>query len=163
AFRPDDLRGAVYRLRAFGLKIGDRVVRSCHVAVSAGPLPFGFRELEAVIKDDSHEAGIRDRLRAWGDAGLAGRLGLTPARVYVDFWGALGDGLRRRDPDRARDFGQKLTELLQHDYRLFPFHPVAFQDYPDGWVQRTPGRQMTTGLVRRVLRPGLQDDQNHLR
>lgn len=162
-FRPDDPRGAIYRVRTFGLKVGDRTIRYCHVAVSAGPLPFGFRELENLVKDDPHEAALRDRLKAWRDAGLAGTLELTAVQFYVDFWGALGDGLRRRDPDRARDFGQKLTELLQHDFRLFPFHPAAFQDFPDGWVQRTPGRQMTTGLVRRVLRPGLQDDHNHLR
>jgi hypothetical protein len=162
-FRPDDPRGTIYRVRAFGLKRGDEVVRPVAVAVSAGPLPFGFRELENLLKDDPHESAMIDRLKAWRDAGLAGTLELTAVQFYVDFWGALGDGLRRRDPDRARDFEQRLTELLQHDYRLFPFRPTAFQDHPDGWVQRTPGRQMTTGLVRRILRPGLQDDQNHLR
>ena len=162
-FRSDDPRGTIYRVRTFGLKQGDEVVRPCTMAVSAGPLPFGFRELENLVKDDAHEAALRDRLKAWRDAGLAGTLELTVVQFYVDFWAVLGDGLRRRDPDRAREFGQKLTELLQHDFRLFPFLPVAFQDFPDGWVQRTPGRQMETGLVRRVVRPGLQDDQNHLR
>src|SRR5207237_2731771 len=126
-FRPDDPAGAIYRVRAFGLKRGDEVMRPGAVAVSAGPLPFGFRELANVVKDDPPEADLRDRLKAWREAGLAGTLELTAVQFYVDFWGALGDGLRRRDPDRAREFSQRLTELLQHDFRLFPFRPAAFQ------------------------------------
>jgi hypothetical protein len=53
--------------------------------------------------------------------------------------------------------------VLRQNWKLYPFYPVAYQDHPDGWLQRAPGRNMVTGRVRRVLRPGLQDEDGHLR
>jgi hypothetical protein len=164
-FRPDEKRGCVYRVRTFGLKQGDRTLRDCAVSVSAGAAPAGLQELEEVIKVavDHGEEVLIDRLRGWREAAFQGTLDLVVVQFFVDFWGGLGAELREQHSDLAQDFSMKLFELLKLEFKLYPFFPAAYQDYPDGWMQRASGRSMVTGRVRRIVRPGLQDEHGQLR
>ncbi len=129
------------------------------------PLPppeiEGFAELEEIV----NEAGppCSERLRQWREADRNAALETTAVQFYVDWWGDLGDEPRQANPEMAAEIASRLQFVLQHGFGLFPFSPASFQDYPDGWIQRLGDRPMVTGRVRRVFRPGLQDDQNHLR
>jgi hypothetical protein len=120
----------------------------------------GFVDLEAAA---SVAPPLAARLKQWYEAALDNTLETAAVQTYVDWWGELGEEWRERDPDQAAMIADRLQYVLQHGYKLFPFSPATFQEYPDGWVQRAAGNAMVTGRVRRVIRPGLHDDQNHLR
>lgn len=121
----------------------------------------GYAELESQAAAAGHY--LAERLRQWREAALHGTLETTAVQFHVDWWGELGEELRQRDAELAAQIANRLQFVLQHGFKLFAFSPAAYQDYPDGWVQRVGGRAMVTGRVRRVIRPGLHDDQDHLR
>ncbi|MFL5338567.1 MAG: hypothetical protein ACJ8F7_00220 [Gemmataceae bacterium] len=164
-FRYDVAKSLVCRVRKFGLRRGDAVIRKSAVTVSAGPAPEGFPELEDLAKSPAADAekALLARLKEWRLAALHDTLEMTAVQFFVDFWGELGEPLRQRDADKAAEFGRRLAHVLHQGFCLFAFSPAAYQDYPDGWLHRVPGRQMVSGRVRRVVRPGLQDEHNHLR
>ncbi|HLW65983.1 MAG TPA: hypothetical protein VKS79_11800 [Gemmataceae bacterium] len=157
--------GSVIRVTRFGLAQGDEVLCECELAVSAGPEPAGYADLADLLTHRTPIGGnaFRERLQAWPEAAMAGTLEMTAVQMFVDFWGALGESLRNRNREAAQEFSSRLTDVLRQNWRLYPFYPAAYQDHPDGWLQRAPGRNMVTGRVRRVLRPGLQDEEGHLR
>jgi hypothetical protein len=164
-FRPDEVRGCVYRVRTFGLKQGERLLWRPAVSVSAGKAPAGLQELDEVIKTavDHGEEVLLERIRNWREAAFQGTLDMVVVQFYVDYWGDLGEELRTQHPDLAQEFSMRLFDLLKLEFRLFPFYPVAYQEHPDGWLQRVSGKSMITGRVRRIVRPGLQDEHGQLR
>jgi hypothetical protein len=106
---------------------------------------------------------IADRVRQCRASLHDGAFDVAVVQLFVDFWGDLGEDARERDPSAAEEFANGLNDLLAHECRLYPFRPANFQDHPEGWVLRLPGRAMVTGRVRRIVRPGLHDDQHQLR
>lgn len=128
-------------------------------------LPAPEIEGYAEFEEQASLAGqpLAERLRQWREAALDGALETTAVQFYVDWWGDLGEELRQHDAALAGQIATRLLFVLQHGFKLFAFSPAAYQDYPDGWVQRVGSRAMVSGRVRRVVRPGLHDDQDHLR
>jgi hypothetical protein len=83
--------------------------------------------------------------------------------LYSEFWGDAGTAARDSDPDAVAAVGERLSALLADAYDLRPFFPVNVHDYPSGWITVAAGSRVMTGVVTRVVRPGLQDDHGHLR
>jgi hypothetical protein len=164
-FRSDVPADVVIRVQRFGLRRDNTVVRKCAVVVSAGRAPDGFAELEDLLQKSAGDSAhaVLQRLKEWRMAALDGTLEMAAVQFFVDYWGDLGVPLRTADAGNAQEFAQRLSAVLHRGFRLFTFHPAAYQDFPDGWLQRVAGRQMTSGRVRRVVRPGLQDEHSHLR
>ena len=150
-YRPDDPAGAVVRVKAFGFAADGAVVRPAVVSVSAGPAPAGLAELEAVADE-----ALRDRLRGWRAASLAGTAEAAAIETFVEFWDTRPAG-----PDPA--VADQLAAVLHGAFGLAPFYPANFQDRPPGWVRAEGGGRMTTGRVRAVLRPGLTDRAGEMR
>ena len=97
------------------------------------------------------------------EAALKGALESAAVQFYVDFWGPDGDSWRQRDPARAGQFAERLAFFLEKELRLSSFAPARYQDFPPDWLEVRAERGMVTGRVRRVLRPGLQDERGRLR
>lgn len=165
-FLTRDSRGTVSRVHAFGLarKSGE-ILRPCRVLLSAGPPPVGFAELEALVKTPAHpvEVKLQECLRGWREAVLGGTLEVVAVKLFVDFWGPLGEPLREAASERAQRFADQLAAVLAGELRLRTFIPKRYQDCPPGWLELVPGRGVVTGRVHRVLRPGLQDSEGRLR
>jgi hypothetical protein len=164
-FRPNDTKGSVFRVRNFGIARGGSVMRGCIVSVSVGPAPAGFAELEGLVREASHptETALQQRLRGWREAALNGTLDVVAVQLYVDFWGSLGDPLRQQVPERAARIAEGLAIVLGKGLGLRTFNPARYQDYAPGWLELASDRGVVSGRVRRVLRPGLQDDEGRLR
>jgi hypothetical protein len=164
-FDPNVPPGQIVRIQQFGLAHGEVVLRTPEITVSAGPPPAGHAELAEFVAQPDLLGGnaLQQRIDSWPEAALHGTLEMVAVQFFVDFWGALGEHLRAGDPESAQELNNRLLSLLRHEWKLYPFHPVAYQDHPDGWLQRVAGRNMVTGRVRRILRPGLQDEEGHLR
>lgn len=146
-----------------GFSFADEVFRPAVVDVSAGPLPAGFAELEQAGRrlprgGELEKLVSKLRTAAEGDYLREAVLGL-----YSDFWGEAGNAARETDPDATSEVGERLNTMLADAYGLRPFSPANVHDLPSGWISVAPGSRVLTGMVTRVLRPGLQDDHGHLR
>lgn len=146
-----------------GFNIGDEVLRPTVVDVSAGPLPVGFTELERAGEELPRGCELRRRVAELRGAAEGNYLREAVLGLYSDFWGDAGTAARDTDPDATADVGDRLSALLADAYGLRPFFPVNVHDLPSGWITVAPGSRVMTGVVTRVLRPGLQDDHGHLR
>jgi len=81
-------------------------------------------------------------------------------QFYVDLWDTYK---KEADPQAFEDIAEFVVEKIKKFFGLVPFFPTSYLDYQEGWIIRPPGTRMTTGRVREVLRPGLQDNQGNLR
>ena len=164
-FRKVEPVGVVVRVRAFGLVAGGRVVRPAEVVVSAGPLPPGCAELEAVVP--AAPGGCRVELKAalagLRSAGLHGYLEVAAVELFRLFWGRVRPAWHPADPANAAAFERAVTHLLDGGFGVRPFEPGNVFDHPDGWVTLPPGCRVTSGRVVEVLAPGLLDAAGGLR
>lgn len=163
-FRRNIPRGLVYKVKPFGLRRrGGETIRKGTAYVSAGPSPEGFSDLYEIVKHASNpaEEGLKQRLGRWPAASLHDALDVAALRLFVDYWGTLGDDFRSQTPDKARRFGEQLSSLLL-PHGLITFHPRTYQEYPDGWLLLNSERGAVTGKVRDVIRPGLKDREGNL-
>lgn len=81
-------------------------------------------------------------------------------QFYVDLWDTHRENA---DPQAFKEISEFVAGKIKKFFGLSQFFPTNYLDYQDGWVLRPPGSRMTTGRVREILRPGLQDDQGNLR
>ena len=81
--------------------------------------------------------------------------------LFVDYWAAAGAGVR--DGPVGPAVTTRLHGLLRDGFGLETFQPASIYDHPPDWLTVRPGGRATTGLVRRVHRPGLRDTDGHLR
>jgi Sec-independent protein translocase protein TatA len=156
--------GQVSGVKSFGIVYQGNRIQVCEVILSAGPAPTGFVEMEDLVSNGNHpaEKHFHEQLRGWREVCWKGTLELNAVQMYVEFWGPTGDRWRSDAPRRAERFGAKLILLLQKSLHLSTFYPTRYQDYPGGWLEVASDRGMVTGRIRKVLRPGLQDDQGRL-
>jgi hypothetical protein len=155
--------GAVVGNNRAGFGAGETVFRPAVVEVSAGPLPAGFEDLEQAGERLPRGNELRRRVAGLRGAAEGDYLREAVLGLYSDFWGDAGNDARDADPDAASEVGDRLNALLADAYGLRPFFPVNVHDLPSGWITVASGSRVMTGVVTRVLRPGLQDDHGHLR
>ncbi len=163
-FRGQIPRGVVYRVKTFGLRREEESVQACVAYASAGPSPVGFSELFRLVEQPGNpgEEGLRQRLRAWPAACCQDALSVVAVRLFIEFWGPLGEGMREGRPDDARRFGELLAGLLREELGLETFAPEHYQDFPDGWLLLNSDRGAVTGKVEAIIRPGLKDREGNL-
>lgn len=157
-------RGCI-QIKAFGLRRrGGDTIRECELRVSAGASPIGFDELCRLVESpaNSGEERLKQRLQGWPRACLQDAFDVAAERLFIDFWGPLGDEMRLHNSDGARRFGEQLSLLLEHELQLQTFYPETFQDYPTGWLLLDSDHGGVTGRVRRVIRPGVKDESDNL-
>jgi hypothetical protein len=145
-----------------GFRCGDEVFREAVAEVSLGPLPPGLAELEqAAVGLPAGE--LRERVGGLRAAAEGHYLREAVLRLYTDFWGEAGGTARQLNPTATAAVGERLTAILAEAFALHPFHPANVHDLPSGWITVAAGSRVMTGVVTRVLRPGLQDDHGQLR
>lgn len=156
-FKRDVPTGEVVRLKSFGLRGADGVVRGGEVVVSAGPPPHGLTDLEAAADGAPGAAGeeLREAFRGLRTAGANGYLEFAAIDLYTLFWDRLRTAWAEGDAATAETFASDLTVMMRETFNLHAFNPANYRDHPPDWVQLLPGTRMTTGRVIRVLRPGL--------
>jgi len=164
-FRKADPVGAVVRVRAFGLVAGGIVARPAEIVVSAGPLPPGCPDLEALLPaaPEAVRGELAASLAGLRPAGLHGYLELAAVELFQLYWGRARPAWHATDPENAAAFAYGLTHLLGSPFGLHEFAPANVFDHPDGWVTLPPGCRVTSGRVVELLAPGLLDAAGGLR
>ena len=128
----------------------------------APPLPPGLAELQrAAEKLPATE--LKAMVASLRAAAEGDYLREAVLQLHTDYHGDAGDAARAADARAAAEVGERLEGLLRDGFDLTPFRPANLHDLPGGWVSVAPGSRVVTGVVRRVLRPGLQDGGGNLR
>jgi hypothetical protein len=164
-FHANVVRGEVFWIKAFGLQRRDAdLIRACEVCVSAGASPCGFEELCHIVVKAANpgEEHLKQRLNGWPRACLHDAFRVAAECLFIDFWSPLGDEMRLQNPEAAHRFAAQLSQVLANNLRLQTFYPETYQDYPAGWLVLESDRGGVTGKVRRIIRPGLKDEQENL-
>ena len=154
--------GTVLGGNRVGFRTAETVFRPAVVEVSLGQAPAGFSELEQA-GEGLPSCELRRLVAELRAAAEGSYLREAALQLYTDFWGDAGVNARATDADATAEVGERLNTLLADAYGLRPFHPVNVHDFPSGWITVAAGSRVMTGVVTRVLRPGLQDDHGHLR
>ena len=164
-FRKAEPVGALVRVRSFGLVAGGTVVRPAEVVVSAGALPPGCADLEALLPavPEAVRGELKSALAGLRPAGLHGYLELAAVELFQLYWGRVRPAWHAADPEGAEGFAHALTHLLDGPFGVRPFAPGNVFDHPDGWVTLPPGCRVTSGRVVELLAPGLLDAAGGLR
>lgn len=161
-FRSSELVSHVFRVKVFGLRREQDILREGEVVVSAGPAPVRLPELEAAA-ETAPGALLRSALAELRAAGLGGYLEPAMVGVFTTFWDRVYHDWAGHDAAAAARFDELLRSSLQETFGLETFAPANYRDHPEGWVQAPPGTRMTTGQVTHLLRPGLLDTTRSLR
>ncbi len=155
--------GQLVRVTGYGLTGHGRVYRPCAVEVSLGPPPAGLVELEEAAARLPEADPLRARVTGLREALRGDYLREAALELYLDYWVESARLARSPAADPGREFGARLMQFLRAAFGLSEFVPQSVHDHPDGWLAVVPGGRAVTGLVRRVHRPGLQDEQGNLR
>lgn len=155
--------GTVLTTNRAGFRTADEVFRPAVVEVSLGPAPAGFNELEKAAERLPAGSELRRAVAGLRAAAHGNYLREAVLQLYSDVWGEMGMTARNTDPAATAEVGARLAALLTDAFGLRPFHPVNVHDFPSGWISVAAGSRVMTGVVTRVLRPGLQDDHGNLR
>lgn len=140
--------------------------RDYSVYTSAGMAPAFYDELLDALKTSGNEqaAPLIKELSGWPEAQCDNRLEhAVVQQFYVNFWKLLGESAHERDPDGFARLEAILEKLLEDRFQIVPFYPERIQSFPDGWVRidkRSPG---SSGIVRKVYRPGLAGKDDSLK
>lgn len=163
-YKQDLPKGVPVRVKVLGVATGETILRPAIVPLSAGPVPNGLAELE----DELHDLNgpivdtLRGQLLSWRAASLKGIFESAAVDTFVHFWDELSQPLREEQPERVDAITRNLALVMTASLGYTLLEPTHFLDCPEGWVQIAEGR-LTSGRVRRVLRPGLSDADRKLR
>jgi hypothetical protein len=130
--------------------------------MSLGPPPAGFAELERAGQGLPRGGELRAKVAGLRAAAEGNYLREAILRLYSDFWGDAGAAAKAADPRAAAEVGERLGVVLSEAYGLHPFFPTIVHDVPSGWIDVTPGSRVLSGVVSRLIRPGLQDHYGNL-
>ena len=67
------------------------------------------------------------------------------------------------NPELAKQFIQKLESYLRKNFAIKTFDPTKNRNLPENFIETMQGRMATNGRIRKVIRPGLIDDNDRLR
>ncbi|MCZ2342997.1 MAG: hypothetical protein LC104_14585, partial [Bacteroidales bacterium] len=105
---------------------------------------------------------LRERLKSWRTASLTGVFESTAVDTFVAFWDEMSPAFQDEHPGQFGVIAEKFAQIMQASLGYTLLEPHNFLEHPDGWIQIAEGR-LTSGRVRRVLRPGLSDTAGKLR
>ena len=143
----------------WGYLRGDAIFKRAIRTVSAGPTPAGFDALQRSVQhwpaDHPYRAGVAKLPDAIG----GGYLLESALELFTDYW----DQAHANRGEPGRLYGEELGRFLHSALKLETFAPRNWHDHREGWVTPSSGSRLVTGVVRRLFRPGLVDDQGELR
>lgn len=143
----------------WGYLRGDAIFKRAIRTVSAGPTPAGFDALQRSVQhwpaDHPYRAGVAKLPDAIG----GGYLLESALELFTNYW----DQAHANRGEPGRLYGEELVRFLHSALKLKTFEPRNWHDHREGWVTPSSGSHLVTGVVRRLFRPGLVDDQGELR
>ena len=129
---------------------------------SVGAYPTGLKEtLEVLNQDAGYGRGIARALENL--AAEKDNLEFASTRLFSELHGAEGKQLENANPALFKTLLEKFESYLRKNFEIKSFDPVRIADLPDNFIEVAKGARVVKGTIRRVVRPGLWDNERRLR
>jgi len=154
-FHPTHELGTAWVVQ-YGLGTPEGVIVKPVDAVSAGPAPKHFPELEAEVT----ALGVQDLtedLASWPAAAVGGYLEGVLANFYVQLWYRCEIDPHPRKYAAAKE---SLLRVIHDNYGWTQFEPARLSDFDESWIEFDRSRPGRSGQIQKLLRAGLRDGEH---
>lgn len=159
----DSITENQYKLIHFGIAEGLTVRFKAIVHRSMGKYPSELKEMIDILAKYPDEFSFKfiDKLEDF--AMNKNNLQLASTDFYKLIYQDENILILESNPELAKQFMQKLEMYLRKNFAIKTFDPTKNRNLPENFIETMQGRMATNGRIRKVIRPGLIDDNDRLR
>lgn len=152
-----------YNLVRFGITENMNVIEKAIVHRSMGKYPSELKEMIDILSKYPAQFSFKfiDKLEDF--AINKNNLQLASTDFYQLIYQDGNMPILESNPVLAKQFMQKLELYLRKNFAIKTFDPTKNRELPDNFIETMQGRMATNGRIRKVIRPGLIDENDRLR
>lgn len=159
----DSITENQYRLIRFGIAEGLTVIEKAIVHRSMGKYPSELKEIIDILSKYPSHFSFKFIEKLEDFAINKNNLQLASTDFYQLIYQDENIPILESNPELAKQFIQKLELYLRKNFAIKTFDPTRRQDLPENYIETIQGRMATNGRIRKIIRPGLIDDNDRLR
>ena len=152
-----------YKLIHFGIAEGLTVRFKAVVHRSMGKYPSELKEMIDILSKYPVQFSFKFIEKLEDFAINKNNLQLASTDFYQLIYQDENLPILESNPELAKQFMQKLELYLRKNFAIKTFDPTKNRELPDNFIETMQGRMATNGRIRKVIRPGLIDDNDRLR
>ena len=159
----DSITENQYKLIRFGIAEGLIVIEKAIVHRSMGKYPSELKEMIDILAKYPIQFSFKFIEKLEDFAINKNNLQLASTDFYQLIYQDENIPILESNPELAKQFMQKLEMYLRKNFAIKTFDPTRRQDLPENYIETMQGRMATNGRIRKVIRPGLIDNNDRLR
>ena len=159
----DSITENQYKLIRFGIAEGLTVIEKAIVHRSMGKYPSELKEMIDILSKYPVQFSFKFIEKLEDFAINKNNLQLASTDFYQLIYQDENIPILESNPELAKQFMQKLELYLRKNFAIKTFDPTKNRELPDNFIETMQGRMATNGRIRKVIRPGLIDDNDRLR
>ena len=159
----DSITENQYKLIHFGIAEGLTVRFKAVVHRSMGKYPSELKEMIDILSKYPAHFSFKFIEKLEDFAINKNNLQLASTDFYQLIYQDENIPIFESNPELAKQFMQKLELYLRKNFAIKTFDPTKNRELPDNFIETMQGRMATNGRIRKVIRPGLIDDNDRLR
>lgn len=152
-----------YKLIRFGIAEGLTVIEKAIVHRSMGKYPSELKGMIDILAKYPIQISFKFIEKLEDFAINKNNLQLASTDFYQLIYQDENIPFLESNPELAKKFMQKLELYLRKNFAIKTFDPTKNRELPDNFIETMQGRMATNGRIRKVIRPGLIDDNDRLR
>lgn len=159
----DSITENQYKLIRFGIAEGLAVKDKAIVHRSMGKYPSELKEMIEILSKYPDQFSLKFINKLEDFAVNKNNLQLASTDFYQLIYQDENIPILESNPELTKQFMQKLELYLRKNFAIKTFDPTKNRDLPDNFIETMQGRMATNGRIRKVIRPGLIDENDRLR
>ena len=159
----DSITENQYKLIRFGIAEGLTVIEKAIVHRSMGKYPSELKEMIDILYKYPAKFSYKFIEKLEDFAINKNNLQLASTDFYQLIYQDENIPILESNPELAKQFMQKLELYLRKNFAIKTFDPTKNRELPENFIETMQGRMATNGRIRKVIRPGLIDDNDRLR
>ena len=159
----DSITENQYKLIRFGIAEGLTVIEKAIVHRSMGKYPSELKEMIDILAKYPVQFSFKFIEKLEDFAINKNNLQLASTDFYQLIYQDENIPILESNSELAKQFMQKLELYLRKNFAIKTFDPTKNRELPDNFIETMQGRMATNGRIRKVIRPGLIDDNDRLR
>ena len=159
----DSITENQYKLIHFGIAEGLTVRFKAVVHRSMGKYPSELKEMIDILSKYPVQFSFKFIEKLEDFAINKNNLQLASTDFYQLIYQDENIPILESNSELAKQFMQKLELYLRKNFAIKTFDPTKNRELPDNFIETMQGRMATNGRIRKVIRPGLIDDNDRLR
>ena len=132
------------------------------VLISAGPYPVGLKDAIDGLNGGFPEVGsLVESLENL--AAEKSNLEFASIRIFQEIYSGQWKGLLQSHPTQLKNFQEKYAIYLRRNFEIRMFDPMKSNQCPEDCFETVQNRGAVFGTIRKVIRPGLIDQDKRCR